>query len=290
MGDNVTPILLLVAAMCSSSSSLVSVLGGGGAAFAFWRSKQASAEEGEGEASAEEGEGEAPSAEEGEGEASAEEGEGEAPSASPKPSSPVRAPVQLIRNVIKKPMRAIKKAFRPSAIKKVFRPSAIKKAFRPSAIKKAFKIKKIRWCFSPETPIKLQNGETVLIKNLKLGDILINDSVVDAVMTIRNTEDPYYTIYDPELKQDIYVTGSHYVKHEHKYIQVMHLPDAKPTTTIDPVVNCLVTSDHKIPVGSRTFWDWEDNLVPTLKNVDTLINKIRVKRSMKRPNQKLIMV
>ncbi len=106
-------------------------------------------------------------------------------------------------------------------------------------------------------------------------------------MTIRNTEDPYYTIYDPELKQDIYVTGSHYVKHEHKYIQVMHLPDAKPTTTIDPVVNCLVTSDHKIPVGSRTFWDWEDNLVPTLKNVDTLINKIRVKRSMKKPNQKL---
>ena len=158
------------------------------------------------------------------------------------------------------------------------------------ALKKAFKIKKIRWCFSPETPIKLQNGETVLIKNLKLGDILINGSVVDAVMTIRNTEDPYYTIYDPELKQDIYVTGSHYVKHEHKYIQVMHLPDAKPTTTIDPVVNCLVTSDHKIPVGSRTFWDWEDNLVPTLKNVDTLINKIRVKRSMKRPNQKLIMV
>jgi len=159
-------------------------------------------------------------------------------------------------------------------------------------LKKVFKIKKIRikrprWCFSPETPIKLQNGETVLIKNLKLGDILINGSVVDAVMTIRNTEDPYYTIYDPELKQDIYVTGSHYVKHEHKYIQVMHLPDAKPTTTIDPVVNCLVTSDHKIPVGSRTFWDWEDNLVPTLKNVDTLINKIRVKRSMKKPNQKL---
>jgi len=154
------------------------------------------------------------------------------------------------------------------------------------AIGKAFK----GLCFSPETPIKLQNGETVLIKNLKLGDILINGSVVDAVMTIRNTEDPYYAIYDSELKQDIYVTGSHYVKHEHKYIQVMHLPDAKPTTTIDPVLNCLVTSDHKIPVGSRTFWDWEDNLVPTLKNVDTLINKIRVKRSMKKPNQNLIMV
>jgi len=252
MGDNVTPILLLVAAMCSSSSSLVSVLGGGGAAFAFWRSKQASAEEGEGEASAEEGEGEAPSAEEGEGEASAEEGEGEAPSASPKPSSPVRAPVQLIRNVIKKPMRAIKKAFRPSAIKKVFRPSAIKKAFRPSAIKKAFKIKKIRWCFSPETPIKLQNGETVLIKNLKLGDILINGSIVTATMQIRNENDPYYRI------DDILVTGSHHIESNGKFIRVSEFKDSVCTDKVGDVVNCLITSDHKIPVGNYIFWDWED--------------------------------
>ena len=206
-------------------------------------------------------------------------------------------PFSAVGNVGKKIGRGLTKA--GTAISKSAKKTgrAISRSAKKTgrALKKAFKIKKIRikrprWCFSPETPIKLQNGETVLIKNLKLGDILINDSVVDAVMTIRNTEDPYYTIYDPELKQDIYVTGSHYVKHEHKYIQVMHLPDAKPTTTIDPVVNCLVTSDHKIPVGSRTFWDWEDNLVPTLKNVDTLINKIRVKRSMKKPNQKLIMV
>ena len=197
-------------------------------------------------------------------------------------------PFSAVGNVGKKIGRGLTKA--GTAISKSAKKTgrAIGKSAKKTgrAIGKAFK----GLCFSPETPIKLQNGETVLIKNLKLGDILINDSVVDAVMTIRNTEDPYYTIYDPELKQNIYVTGSHYVKHEHKYIQVMHLPDAKPTTTIDPVVNCLVTSDHKIPVGSRTFWDWEDNLVPTLKNVDTLINKIRVKRSMKRPNQKLIMV
>ena len=224
MGDNVTPILLLVAAMCSSSSSLVSVLGGGGAAFAFWRSRQASAEEGEGEASAEEGE----------GEASAEEGEGEAPSASPKPSSPVRAPVQLIRNVIKKPMRAIKKAF------------------RPSAIKKAFKIKKIRWCFSPETPIKLQNGETVLIKNLKLGDILINGSIVTATMQIRNENDPYYRI------DDILVTGSHHIESNGKFIRVSEFKDSVCTDKVGDVVNCLITSDHKIPVGNYIFWDWED--------------------------------
>ena len=262
MDDNVTPILLLVAAMCSSSSSLVSVLGGGGAAFAFWRSRQASAEEGEGEASAEEG-------------------EGEAPSASPKPSRPVRAPGQLIRKVIKKPMRAIKKAFRKPtraikkafrkpmrAIKKAFRPRAIKKAFRPRAIKKvfrkptraikkAFKVKKIRfkrrrWCFSPETPIKLQNGETVLIKNLKLGDILINGSIVTATMQIRNENDPYYRI------DDILVTGSHHIESNGKFIRVSEFKDSVCTDKVGDVVNCLITSDHKIPVGNYIFWDWED--------------------------------
>ena len=140
------------------------------------------------------------------------------------------------------------------------------------ALKKAFKIR----CFSPETPIKLQNGETVLIKNLKLGDILINGSVVDAVMTIRNENDPYY-----KLPGNILVTGSHYIRYGGKYIHVKNVPEAKPTGKVDPVVYCLVTSDHKIPVGEYTFWDWEDNLVPTQENVDILINKIKIKRSVK---------
>jgi hypothetical protein len=146
------------------------------------------------------------------------------------------------------------------------------------ALKKAFKIKKIRIrCFSPETPIKLQNGETVLMKNLKLGDILINGSVVDAVMKIRNENDPYY-----KLPGNIIVTGSHYIRYGGKYIHVKNVPEAKPTGKVDPVVYCLVTSDHKIPVGEYTFWDWEDNLVPTQENVDILINKIKIKRSVKK--------
>lgn len=151
------------------------------------------------------------------------------------------------------------------------------------ALKKVFRVKRFRACFSPETPIKLENGEMVLIKNLKLGDILVNGSVVDAVMKIRNENDPYYKIYDAELKQYIYVTGKHYVKFGNKYVCVMNLPGAKPTSIVDPILSCLVTSDHKIPVGSMLFWDWEDNLVPTQENVDSLIKKIKVQRSMKKP-------
>jgi hypothetical protein len=135
-------------------------------------------------------------------------------------------------------------------------------------------------CFSPETPIQLRSGKMVLIKNLKLGDTLINGSVVDAVMKIKNYNDPYYKIYSPELKKDIYVTGKHYVRDGVKYVQVKNLPNAKPTNRVDDVVSCLVTSDHKIPVGNMVFWDWEDNLIPTKTNVDAISNKIRHRKTV----------
>ena len=135
-------------------------------------------------------------------------------------------------------------------------------------------------CFAPETPIQLRSGKMVLIKNLKLGDTLINGSVVDAVMKIKNYNDPYYKIYSPELKKDIYVTGKHYVRDGVKYVQVKNLPNAKPTDKVDDVVSCLVTSDHKIPVGNMVFWDWEDNLIPTKTNVDAIIKKIRHRKTV----------
>jgi len=130
-----------------------------------------------------------------------------------------------------------------------------------------------RRCFSPETPVKLCNGKMVMMKDLKLGDVLVNGSVVDAVMKIKNENDPYY-----KLPGNILVTGSHYVKYGGKYIQVKNVPDAKPTGKVDPVVYCLVTSDHKIPVGDFTFWDWEDNLIPNKHNVRVMINKIKTQR------------
>ena len=158
---------------------------------------------------------------------------------------------------------------------------ALRKINPIRGFKQVFKKPKIRFgCFSPETPIQLQSGKMVLIKNLKLGDTLINGSVVDAVMKIKNYNDPYYKIYSPELKKDIYVTGKHYLRDGMKYVQVKNLPNAKPTDKIDDVVSCLVTSDHKIPVGNMVFWDWEDNLIPTKTNVDAIIKKIRHRKTV----------
>jgi hypothetical protein len=116
--------------------------------------------------------------------------------------------------------------------------------------------KKRRRCFAPETLVKLQNGDEVAMKDLKLGDVLINGSVVKATMKIKNDNDPYY-----KLPGSIHVTGSHYIKDGDVYKQVKNFSGAELTTQIDPVVSCLVTDDHKIPVGDFIFWDWEDNLI-----------------------------
>ena len=127
-----------------------------------------------------------------------------------------------------------------------------------------------RRCFSPETSVKLQNGDTRPMKNLKLGDVLINGSIVEATLKIRNQNDPYY-----KLPGDILVTGSHYIKDGSTYKHVSKFSKAEATTQIDDVVCCLVTSDHKIPVGDFVFWDWEDNLVPNHVKQNTKVMTLR---------------
>ena len=32
----------------------------------------------------------------------------------------------------------------------------------------------------------------------------------------------------------------------------------KKTTETDEEYSCLITDDHKIPIGEHIFWDWED--------------------------------
>jgi len=158
------------------------------------------------------------------------------------------------------PANIARRAFNKSRVGKKFNRSrfgkrmnrGIKKAGR--GIKKLFRRR--RRCFSPETLIKLQDGNEVAMKDLKLGDVLINGSIVKATMEILNENDPYY-----KLPGDILVTGSHYVKDGDVFKRVKDLEKAERTDKIEKVVYCLVTSDHKIPVGDYIFWDWEDNLV-----------------------------
>jgi hypothetical protein len=162
-----------------------------------------------------------------------------------------------VRKIRGKLGRSLKKFGRRKAVKRFGRRKAVKGIGR--RIGKMFRRR--RRCFAPETLIKLQDGNEVAMKDLKLGDVLINGSVVNGVMNILNETNPYYKIHSSELDRDIYVTGSHYIKDGNVYKAVKNFSGAEVTTTIDREVSCLITSDHKIPVGGYIFWDWEDNKI-----------------------------
>ena len=110
--------------------------------------------------------------------------------------------------------------------------------------------------------MKLSDGRMVLLKDIDLDDVLVNGAIVIATLRIRsNINDPFYQIYSKELSNYIYVTGSHYIKNDDKFIHVRDFDEAEKLDTVDDVLYCLVTSDHTIPVGEFMFWDWEDNLI-----------------------------
>jgi len=188
-----------------------------------------------------------------------------------------RAIRRIIRRPKPKPKPKVKKLTYAQQVAKIYghrRPKTVKRRSPARRIRRwrdSFRRRRRRrgggggggggGCFSPQTPIKLQNGDLIHMKDVELGDVLTNGSTVTAVMKIKIQNEPYYKIYSLNLDKHIYVTGTHYVKHGDDYVQVKHFPEAKITDTFDSVVYCLITDDHKIPIGEHVFWDWEDNLL-----------------------------
>jgi hypothetical protein len=121
-------------------------------------------------------------------------------------------------------------------------------------------------CFHPETNVQLENGQVVFMKDLNLGDVLVGGSVVEATMKIDNRTDPeqLYVLKGRGVgNADIYVTGSHMIYDEitKKFIKVNEYVTADLTGNQTDWFSCLITSDHKIQIGSELFWDWEDHLI-----------------------------
>jgi hypothetical protein len=121
-------------------------------------------------------------------------------------------------------------------------------------------------CFYPNTLILLKNGEKKYMKDLDLGDVLSDGSIVETVMKIDNKREPvpFYVIKGSGVDEnDIFVTGSHLVfdKNTNKFIKVEQYSKAIKSDFKTDWFSCLITSNHKIPIGNEIFWDWEDHFV-----------------------------
>uniref|UniRef100_A0A6C0DH86 Hedgehog/Intein (Hint) domain-containing protein n=1 Tax=viral metagenome TaxID=1070528 RepID=A0A6C0DH86_9ZZZZ len=122
-------------------------------------------------------------------------------------------------------------------------------------------------CFHPETKIKLKNGSIKMMKDIHLGDVLENNSVVEATMEIDNkiNKVPLHVLKNAGVNnENIYVTGSHliYNRSTNQFTCVNNYYVSELANNIETDwFCCLITSDHKIQIGNEIFWDWEDHYV-----------------------------
>lgn len=112
-------------------------------------------------------------------------------------------------------------------------------------------------CFSPFTEMKLKTGEIKQMKDIDLGDVLEDGSVVESVLKISNRKEqiPFYSI------GNTLVTGSHLIfdKEKKEFVKVEHYSKATLTDKISDTFSCLITDTHHIPINGEIFWDWEDH-------------------------------
>jgi len=123
-------------------------------------------------------------------------------------------------------------------------------------------------CFYPHTDVKLQDGTIKCMKDIHLGDVLEDGSIVETVMKIDNKREktPLYVIKNAGVNgEDIFVTGSHLVFDEtnDKFINVEYYSKSELSNFKTEWFSCLITNTHRIPIGREVFWDWEDHFVKT---------------------------
>jgi len=116
-------------------------------------------------------------------------------------------------------------------------------------------------CFHPHTPILLKNSKYKRMCDISIGDILENGSKVVGTLELQGSEEnPYYRIYSEKLGKNIFVTGSHLVQSPStgEFIHVSELEKSIPGRYYTENMSCLITDNHRIPIGEYVFWDWED--------------------------------
>ena len=114
-------------------------------------------------------------------------------------------------------------------------------------------------CFDPDTVLQLKTGEEISMKNTKIGDTLINGSVIIGKVDIRNQHnEEFYAIENG--KHTILVTGTHLIFDESikRYRKVEEAPISKKTNIKKDMFHCLIMDDNIIKIGEHTFWDYDD--------------------------------
>ena len=133
-------------------------------------------------------------------------------------------------------------------------PMAIILAFMIDILKvqTSLKIPSVK-CFDKNTVITMNDGTTKLICNIKNGDVLIGNNEVTACIKVITSGSDIYNL------DDIYVSDSHIIKYNNKWIPVSKHPDAiKCAFYNEPYLYCLNTKNKTIMINKYIFTDWDE--------------------------------
>ena len=110
-------------------------------------------------------------------------------------------------------------------------------------------------CFDKNTPILLASGPSRNIKDIKIGDKLSNNDIVTATMKLSAENIDMYKL------NGIIISGTHYVKYNNKFIQVVNHPKReKVFNYCEPFIYCISTTSKTITIENNTYLDWDDDI------------------------------
>jgi len=132
-------------------------------------------------------------------------------------------------------------------------------------------IPRVPRCFDENTIITLKHGSTRKIKDLNIGDILIDGSKITALMKSSTEDHTFFKL------NNIIVTGTHRVYHENKgWILVREHPDSISILDYDkPFMYCVGTDSKLFVINDTIFGDWDEldnnDIVQIYKNAGHIL-------------------
>lgn len=139
-------------------------------------------------------------------------------------------------------------------------------------------------CFDPDTLIRVTPKISTPIKDLKLGDKLIDGSIINGLYILDGNNELVYKLDNAR------VTGSHKVWYEQKWIRVDEHPEAKLSLEQVPVLFCIDTTSHRVYTDKHIFMDFTEMYIPAVeKYIESIYNHTLLKENNDKYKNKLFL-
>ncbi len=138
---------------------------------------------------------------------------------------------------------------------------------------KGYKIPKVK-CFDKNTSILMNDGNTKIIKDIVVGDVLCNNNIVTSKIIVETEGSTIYNL------DGIIVSDSHIVNYLDNWMPVSSHPHAKIYSNyLEPYLYCLNTSSKTIHINEHIFSDWDEIFDNDIKNIQNNSNFIFYERN-----------